>query len=288
VVNAKNLKNLLNEVTERAEKSGALCTLPTRLEWVKDKSEEYASLGVTCLVRVIDQFKQRTELHAPFARTLQNIEGKKEKDKERNPFLPYEPELFVMDLGPEHVVILNKYNLVPHHMLMITREFQSQTSPLSLADFAVAAACLAEMAGMVFFNGGHEAGASQKHRHLQMIPEEQSDFPMVELINHRTFPFPHFRWDFAATSDQEARAKEMFEFYSKVLQEHGLLISSTEVRPYNILTTREWMVIIPRERGHYQGVGVNALGYLGSFLAIFPEQLEAIKELGPFHILANC
>ena len=40
---------------------------------------------------------------------------------------------------------------------------------------------LAEVEGLAFFNGGTVAGASQPHKHLQVVPDvrEQMDFSMA-------------------------------------------------------------------------------------------------------------
>ena len=37
-----------------------------------------------------------------------------------NPFLPYETSLFVADLSDSHVCILNKFNVLATHLLLIT------------------------------------------------------------------------------------------------------------------------------------------------------------------------
>jgi ATP adenylyltransferase/5',5'''-P-1,P-4-tetraphosphate phosphorylase II len=36
----------------------------------------------------------------------------------RNPFLPYEEELHVRALPPHHELLLNKFNVVDHHLLV--------------------------------------------------------------------------------------------------------------------------------------------------------------------------
>jgi sulfate adenylyltransferase (ADP) / ATP adenylyltransferase len=41
----------------------------------------------------------------------------------------------VAHLSPTHVCLLNKFNVVAHHVLVVTREFEQQTSPLNAADF---------------------------------------------------------------------------------------------------------------------------------------------------------
>ena len=43
----------------------------------------------------------------------------------------YEVDLFVADISPTHVCILNKFNVVDYHLLIITRAFESQENLLS-------------------------------------------------------------------------------------------------------------------------------------------------------------
>jgi sulfate adenylyltransferase (ADP) / ATP adenylyltransferase len=37
-----------------------------------------------------------------------------------NPFLPYDPAMLVQTLPPDHVALLNKYCVVPHHLVIAT------------------------------------------------------------------------------------------------------------------------------------------------------------------------
>src|SRR5688500_834395 len=52
-----------------------------------------------------------------------------------DPFLPYEEDLFVDMLSPTHVCLLNKFNVLDHHLLVVTRDYEDQDEPLTLADF---------------------------------------------------------------------------------------------------------------------------------------------------------
>ena len=54
----------------------------------------------------------------------------------RNPFLPYEEDLWVGHLSDSHTLLLNKFNVVPHHVLVVTRQFESQQDPLNSKDLA--------------------------------------------------------------------------------------------------------------------------------------------------------
>lgn len=40
-------------------------------------------------------------------------------------------------LSDTHTCLLNKFNVVAHHSLVVTREFERQTDPLDAADFDV-------------------------------------------------------------------------------------------------------------------------------------------------------
>ena len=84
-----------------------------------------------------------------------------------DPFLPYEPEMFVADISPTHVCLLNKFNVIDHHLLVVTRAFEEQDAAINAADFAALWACMAEVDGLAFYNAGKLAGASQRHKHLQ-------------------------------------------------------------------------------------------------------------------------
>ena len=60
------------------------------------------------------------------------------KKEWRNPFLPYEEALWVAHLSDTHTLLLNKFNVVPYHSLLVTRDFQQQTDQLNSADLGAA------------------------------------------------------------------------------------------------------------------------------------------------------
>jgi sulfate adenylyltransferase (ADP) / ATP adenylyltransferase len=101
--------------------------------------------------------------------------------------LPYDAALFVADVGAEHVCLLNKFNVVDHHLLIVSRDFVHQDRPLEVADFAVWWRCLNEYDSLGFYNGGARAGASQPHRHLQLVPLPLADsgprIPLESLLD---------------------------------------------------------------------------------------------------------
>lgn len=80
-------------------------------------------------------------------------------------------------MGDDHRLILNKFAIVPEHFLLVTNRFEPQTGLLGagdlLATYNTARAYREEGRELfVFFNSGPHSGASQPHRHLQLLPVE--------------------------------------------------------------------------------------------------------------------
>ena len=134
--------------TRRAVASGALQPIPT------DATRVQAG-GVRFVVRVVSRLRDKPKPRGP---------------KTDNPFLTPEPDLEVGDASPTHRCLLNKFNVVDHHLLVVTREYEPQSALLTTADLAALWRCLREYDGLGFYNGGVTAGASQPHKHLQVVP----------------------------------------------------------------------------------------------------------------------
>lgn len=100
--------------------------------------------------------------------------------KPHKPFDPFEnppPSLRVTDVGPGHFLVLNKFAVVPEHFILATTAFKQQTHLLEPTDLEATLACIQayedahEQHGLfAFFNSGEHSGASQPHRHIQLLP----------------------------------------------------------------------------------------------------------------------
>ncbi len=86
--------------------------------------------------------------------------------------------------------MLNKFAVVPEHFILATREFKPQTHVLEADDLAATLACIRAYEQepsesesepsphgsgsghglFAFFNCGEHSGASQPHRHIQLLP----------------------------------------------------------------------------------------------------------------------
>jgi ATP adenylyltransferase len=215
------------------------------------------------------------------------------KDLERqaapvDPLGDYEPDLFVADLSPTHYALLNKFNVIAGHVLIVTRRFEPQEDLLTREDFEALAACLAELDGLGFYNGGPEAGASQARKHLQLValplgPESEAAVPVEpQLLGGSPLPFRHA---FARIAP-EASATALHERYLDLLRACGISANGQrQAAPYNLLVRRGWMLAVPRSRECFESISVNALGFAGSLFVRTRDQLERVRACGPMGVL---
>ena len=272
--------------TERALMSGALRSFPTVHAFIEDG-------GVRFFVRVLASLREKSE-----ALTKQNT----------NPFLPPEKDLTVADITDTHVAVLNKFNVMDHHLLIVTRHFEDQDSLLTLLDFEALWLCMAEYNGLGFYNGGREAGASQQHKHLQMVPLPLAPAgppvpiapllpgpgPIASVGTIPAFSFLHsyvrLRPDIVDTPREAAI--ETFELYAAMLKSVGMeppgaSIPPRQSLPYCLLITRHWMLLVPRTREHFEDISLNSLAYAGSFFVWNKDQLERLRAFGPINALRS-
>jgi sulfate adenylyltransferase (ADP) / ATP adenylyltransferase len=229
-------------------------------------------------------------------------------DRERNPLMPPEPALTVGDITPTHVGVLNKFPVVEHHLLVVTKQFVPQEAALDRDDFAAVARCLAAVDGLVFYNGGRAAGASQPHKHLQLVPLPLDDglwavpieavFDSWAATGHvaRLLRLP-FRNAFSLLDpleDQRRAAHQLEELYAAQLAAIGVVdedlpraANDETVRPapYNLLVTRRWMLAVPRSRERFGTISINALGFAGSLFVRDEDELQDLREAGPMRVL---
>ncbi len=284
----------IERTTERALKTGALVPAPTGRAFIEDS-------GIQFFVRVLTSLQRKDE-----ARKQQ--ENATAEGKQVNPFLPPERDLVVADITDTHVAILNKFNVLEHHLLIITRHFEDQNYLLTLKDFEALWLCMSEYRSLGFYNGGREAGASQKHKHLQIVPLPLAPLgpaiPVEPLLGReRTedglvlvpgFPFLHsfVRLEPGVSNSPERAAKVTFKLYSTMLKsigmtapaEYGLVHQSI---PYCFLVTRDWLLLVPRSREHFGNISFNSLAFAGSLFVRNEQQLELLREYGPMNALRS-
>ena len=273
----------VKERTEHALRCGALLSIPTEFEFVEQD-------GVRFLVRILSNLNRKK------ADKKKQEKQSATSGQEFNPFLPYEEDLFVADISDTHVCILNKFNVVDYHLLIITRAFEEQESLLTLEDFTAMWACLADFDGLAFYNSGKTAGASQRHKHLQLVPlplvPSGPQIPIEPLLtaaqfqdSNVTLPGLPFIHAFAPLNPHWVRSP--FAGAQATLQVYRTLLHSVVSGAYNLLATREWMLIVPRSQEHFQSISVNSLGFAGALLVRNAAEMEILKAQGPMIILKN-
>jgi len=269
---------IARRVADRFRESGrrgSRVPLATRVEIVEDR-------GLRFVVRVRLSAPRRAAPAAPPAAG---------GGRGPSPFLPpYDPSLLVGSLSPSHVCLLNKYNAIERHLLIVTREYADQEGALDADDFAATAICLDGLAGLAFFNGGAIAGASQAHKHLQVVPfplaPGEPTFPLAPSLEAAIdagrdrsdqLPFPHRMATVTGAGVVAA--------YRALIESLGLARDGGRLAPYNLLWTREWMLAVPRARAAFETIEVNALGFAGALLVSGEGALERVREIGPLEIL---
>jgi sulfate adenylyltransferase (ADP) / ATP adenylyltransferase len=279
----------IQQVFTQAMESGALQPIPTAYDWIEQD-------GVQFLVRIVDSLRRKELVQA---RQNQGILKVSKKQPDFNPFLPYEPDLFVSDLSPTHLVLLNKFNVMDHHVLIVTRVFERQSSWLNLQDFEALYLVMQDLDGFAFYNGGTLAGASQRHKHLQIVPTPlapggpsipfapwidralESGFPQVPQ-----FPFRHRIASISCSASDGGSS--LLEVYTQLMTDIDMgqpLSTDQPEGAYNLLITREWMMAVPRSQEGFEKISINSLGFAGAILVKSEEQLEQLKVLGPMTLL---
>jgi ATP adenylyltransferase len=269
---------------DRATVSGALQPIRTEHTLIRDGDIDFTVRWVSSLAHK-DAARVRAAVH---------------RDPDFNPFLPPDPELTVGALGELHLGVLNKFPVIERHLLIVTRAFDAQTAPLTRADFIALATVMHTLGGLGFYNGGSEAGASQRHKHLQWIPEAgegvaleaftrglPTHLPAGALTVHPALPWHHcfVRLTAEGPSDGEQFGDLLHDAFRRACATLDIDTERDPLPPYNLLASRDWLTVIPRRCEHHRHISVNALGFAGSLFVRHPEQIEMVRAIGPLQLL---
>ncbi|KAI7871304.1 ATP adenylyltransferase-domain-containing protein [Spinellus fusiger] len=233
----------------------------------------------------------------------------KEKDNE-NPFLSPSPSLIVQE-RKEHRILLNKFCVVPQHILLVTKEFRRQNEPLFPGDMYEAWVAMTSASkhtpSVAFYNCGDHSGASQPHKHVQIIPLRHSGtqppiktaFDEIEapkagqLYTMNKLPYVHVilpidcAFISSSTDPQEIEeylGQMFFGLLDGMFQQMRHHAHTTQLS-YNFIMTEEFMMLVPRSKAciglNYRDkelvFPINALGYAGLLLCKTTEEKEALE-----------
>lgn len=266
---ASELEHWLQETSQSALQTGSLQSLATELVIVPG--------SIPYEVRKLSSLRKKPK----------QVSGSPRK----NPFLPYEEELYICHLASGHIVLLNKFNVVENHLLVVTDDFEAQDALLGQKEFQAMSEVMASFPMLAFYNSGGEAGASQPHRHFQAFPlrelpiDSHMDSHLKSIRGKikptSSLPFPNF-----AVPVADKSAEQIYNNYLSIMKQSGLRSEAKkQPEPYNLLMTSNWMMIIPRAQDRYEGISINALGFAGLILVKNDQQLDTVKSFGGDQLL---
>ncbi|RHZ78615.1 hypothetical protein Glove_158g54 [Diversispora epigaea] len=152
----------INEIYNRALKNGGLLYFEN-----------------TVINKVENDIEFQIRLAPSLAKKPTDNIGKKEiivnpnnaNEPKVDPFAPYDQQLFVEEYE-KYIILLNKYCIIPKHLLVVTKEYESQANPLNPNDFDALWHCMKQIKSqksLAFYNCGELSGASQSHKHMQIL-----------------------------------------------------------------------------------------------------------------------
>lgn len=214
------------------------------------------------------------------------------------------PKLFISDWGNSHFLVLNKFAVTEEHFILATKEFRPQTAVLELGDLESALACVKEYVDhgglYVFFNCGEHSGASQPHRHLQLLPISQMRDGLDKgspwrILASNLGPNVPFR-TFSERIHVDMNAKDLFEVYLRLYRKACEVSGVQEYMEdngdakisYNLAMTEDSLVLCPRvadgkmvvdENGHEVGkLSLNGTMLAGTALVKSEAEWLALKD----------
>ena len=212
-----------------------------------------------------------------------------------NPFKPWDKILEIDSIGNYHHLILNKYPVQLGHILLITNEWKEQNGWMDFKDWDAIKKVNNDTTGLWFFNSGPLAGASQPHRHIQLLRRETSELSC-----------PREKWilNFSKCNDNKKLCEKIIiKKFSKSLNEENIYKIYLELAnkislgdptidkkpryPYNLIFTNNWMAIVKRRTDNLYGISINALGFAGYILVTEKSNIKYLKKNGPEKLLEN-
>ncbi|KAK5170495.1 uncharacterized protein LTR77_005083 [Saxophila tyrrhenica] len=210
--------------------------------------------------------------------------------KPGGPFPNPDPSYIVAPfVGPDHYLTLNKYSVSRPQYILPTLTYSPQASQLTPSDLSAAFAVLLSLKTehMVIYNCGPAAGASQGHKHLQILPVQRAagfrfftddiSIPterpvVVEGVPHRCF---------VVAVPDEAKVEDLVARHEQLLAlTYAALDRVSAARNYNIIIAKSWMMAIPRAHRDRDGIATNAMGMVGVCWVKHEEEMRGWERLG--------
>ena len=213
-----------------------------------------------------------------------------------NPFKPWDKILEIDSIGNSHQLILNKYPVQLGHVLLITNEWKEQNGWLDIKDWEAIKEVNKDTSGLWFFNSGPLAGASQPHRHIQLLRRDPSELSCprekwILALNNLNYKNEKFSKNIILKKFSKSLNEENInEIYKDLSYNLGLGDPRNDKKPkypYNLIFTDRWMIIIKRKTDNLFGISINALGFAGYILVTEKSNIKYLRELGPEKLLED-
>ncbi|CDW83302.1 atp adenylyltransferase [Stylonychia lemnae] len=239
---------------------------------------------------------------------------------------PFESGICIDDsLTKTHRLIFNKFPSRPYHVLVITKEKEKQGDVINIRDFEASLIPMKALEGIVFYNSGIKAGASQSHKHLQVLPikslpnkkipihqrvleeikrhksnakrqDKNDDSQLFQSFDENLFILSEYQqmrhtfcWletSYFQNIISDKDLKKSAQYYRDAYQACLKKIGNADGQlPYNFVVTPEWMFMVIRQKPHHENIPCNSLGYLGLMYAKNEEQRDKIVEIKPIEML---
>ena len=211
-----------------------------------------------------------------------------------NPFFPWEEILGIEKIGDNHQLILNKYPVQKGHILLITNSWKPQNGWLDIDDWLAIQEVNKDTSGLWFFNSSPVAGASQPHRHIQLLRRSKGEMScprekwIKELKYSKNSKNKLNRNIIVSEINLCQSTSNIYKLYLDLSKKIGLgdpFIDEKPRYPYNLLITNEWIAIIRRSNDHIHGFSINGLGFAGYILITEKSNINYLKEVGPEKLL---
>lgn len=181
---------------------------------------------------------------------------------------------------PAHNLVLNKFAVVPEHFILATKNYAEQTHLLEADDLEATYACIkayhedasdASSELFAFFNSGPHSGASQPHRHIQLLPVEQMKDGLTDseawsvladrLASGNSVPFRTFSRPISPSTTASELHRAYRDLYEEAVSATKAFVSKSSDRDdifsksenqavaeisYNLAMTLSNLVICPR------------------------------------------
>jgi ATP adenylyltransferase len=234
------------------------------------------------------------------------------RSKATSPFVNPDPEFIVAHVGPLHTLILSKFCVYRPSYLLHTNDYVPQKDDLNEADIAATWLLLGHLRRpqMALFNCGAEAGASQSHKHIQLLPRPLPPGP--ELFPDRAqFSSGKFSGLFSKSVRLKcapvepdsiegvpyihyvigipigATALDVHGRYRLLLDNMRESLGVTSFAAYNLVMVKEWMIVIPRRHAAQKTIRANGAGMMGFVWVQDIEERNGWTQLGMTKVLTH-